>query len=393
MFSTRTGWPRKTNRLHELAEIKRRAGELVDLTASNPTRCGFAYPERELLAALAQPAALRYEPQALGLEAARRAVSAYYAERGVGLPPERLVLTASTSEAYSHLFRLLCDPGDAAVMAAPSYPLFEMLAGIADVRLETAAMSYHGNGARGTWELEAGRLAAAGERTRALLLVHPNNPTGSYVKAAEWAAAQRLAAERGWAVIVDEVFFDYVVEGEAVRLELEEAPAPTFVLNGFSKIAGLPQMKLGWIGAFGPEAARREAMARLEILNDAYLSVDAPIQHAAAEVLRLRRGMQAQIRERVRGNLAGLDAALETVRAAERLRVEGGWNAVVRLPRLHSDEAWAERLVERTGVLTHPGHFYGFGLEGCLVVSLLPEARVFAEGMGRLLETAQRELE
>jgi len=393
VFSARTGWPLAPNRLHQLAQAWRAAGTLLDLTVSNPTVCGFDYPQAALLSALGQAAALRYEPQPLGLEAARRAVVGYYAERGVAVGLDRLLLTASTSEAYAHLFRLLCDPGDAVLMPSPSYPLFEMLASVHDVRLTAVPMVYDQS-----WQLDlAGLEAAATPQTRALLLVHPNNPAGNYLKPHEWTQLQALAAARGWALVLDEVFYDYALPpNEPVELGLERPPALTFVLNGFSKILGLPQMKLAWIAVHGPEAACREAMARLEVVNDLFLSVDAPIQHAAAAMLAARGGIQAQIRGRLQANLTALDRALSSLpalRAVERLRIEGGWSVVLRLPRIHSDEAWAELLLERTGVLTHPGHFYGFGADSHLAFSLLPPTEVFADAVQRLAQAIAAELE
>ncbi|MGH9519689.1 MAG: pyridoxal phosphate-dependent aminotransferase [Terriglobales bacterium] len=388
MFSSRTQWSRAPNRLHTLAAARRGTDAFFDLTESNPTRCGFNYPEAELLAALAQPAALRYAPQPLGLEAARAAVCSYYRDRGPVLDPDRLVLTASTSEAYTLLFRLLCDTGDAATMPTPSYPLFEMLARANDVVLESVPMSYHAG-----WEMDPARLAAAGPRTRAVLLVHPSNPAGNYVSQAAWWNVQELAAARGWAVVVDEVFFDYpVADGAARELDLASAPALTFVLNGLSKLAGLPQMKLAWIAVFGPHAVRIEALARLEILNDLYLSVDAPVQHALPAILALRHGLQDQIRNRVRANLRTLDTALASHPSMQRLQLEGGWNAVLRLPRILSDTEWAERILEQAGVLVHPGHFYEFGLDACLVLSLLPPVETFAEAVRRIVAVAAHAL-
>lgn len=381
MFSSRTQWSRTPNRLHWLTEARRAAGELWDLTLSNPTACGFHYQDTELLAALAQPAALRYTPQPLGLESARTAVCQYYRERGHALEPDQTVLTASTSEAYTLLFRLLCNPGDSAVLPTPSYPLFEMLGQAADVVLQAAPMAYHAG-----WELDMAQLAASGPRTRALLLVHPSNPAGNYIAREAWRQVQELAAAREWAVVVDEVFFDYpVAEGGAPELEMNDLPALTFVLNGLSKLAGLPQMKLAWIAVHGPQALRAEALARLELLNDLYLSVDAPIQHALPAILSLRHDIQDQIRVRVRANLNTLDAVLKDQPALQRLRLEGGWSVVVRLPRVLSDAEWAERLLEQAGVLVHPGHFYEFEMESCLVLGLLSTGNYFGEAVRRML--------
>lgn len=379
MFSTRTAWPLDPNRLHELAEQRRAAGDLIDLTISNPTRCGFDYPEA-LVEALAQPAALTYAPQPLGLESARAAICAYYRERGLAIRLDRVALTASTSEAYSHLFRLLCNPGEAALMPSPTYPLFELLAGAQDVRLRAVPMLYDQG-----WLLDAAMLERAPEDVRALLLVHPNNPAGNYLQPQEWRAVQALAAARGWAVVVDEVFYDFALPpGAPVALDFTACPALTFLLNGCSKLSGLPQMKLAWISAFGPAALVRTAWARLEMLLDLYLSVSTPVQLAAPALLEARRGMQPQIQRRLRENLDRLDAALARLPAVERLPVAGGWSVLLRLPRIHSDAEWAERLVERAGVLTHPGHFYGLEMESCLALSLLLPPEIFAAGVTRM---------
>lgn len=388
MFSRRTGWRLEANELYNKAAGRRAVGDLADLTVSNPTVCGFSYPP-EIAAALASPAALVYEPQAFGLAAAREAVAEYYRARGVAIPPERLALTASTSEAYSHLFRLLCDGGDNVLMPTPSYPLFEMLAGVEEVGLRACPMVYDAG-----WHLDVEGLAArADERTRAVLLVHPNNPAGNYLQPGEWAAVQQLAAARGWAVVVDEVFFDYAWPTAApVPLAWEDCPALTFLLNGCSKLAALPQMKLAWISVHGPRAARQAAWGRLEVILDLFLSVDAPIQHAAPALLAARRAMQTQVRQRLTANLTALDAALASVPEVERLRAAGGWSVMLRLPRIHSDAVWAERLVEQAGVLTHPGHFYGLEQEACLAFSLLPPPAAFADGVGKMLRQVRREL-
>lgn len=388
MFSIRTQWQRTPNRLHDLAEARSATEKIWDLTQSNPTACGLPYPEEELLAALTQPAALRYSPHPLGLMAAREAVCAYYRERGTVVEPSQLLLTASTSEAYSLLFRLLCNPGEAAVLPTPTYPLFEMLAQASDVMLQPIAMTYHAG-----WELELDRLAAAGSATRVLLLVHPGNPTGHYISAKIWDKVQELAAARHWTVVVDEVFFDYPAVGSrAPELALRDLPALTFVLNGLSKLAGLPQLKLAWIAVHGPEKLCHEAMARLELLNDLYLSVDAPVQHALPAILQLRQGIQDQIRRRVRTNLAVLDSSLAGHPSLQRLRMEGGWNAVMRLPRVLGDTQWAERLLQEAGVLVHPGHFYEFEMESCLVLGLLAPPDYFREAIDRMLTVVARTL-
>lgn len=386
VFSKRTNWRLAPNRLHRLAAARRRQGTLLDLTSSNPTACGLAYPEG-LLAPLAQPAGLRYAPAPRGLASARAAVAAYYAERGVEIGVDDLILTASTSEAYAQLFSLLCEAGDAVAMPAPSYPLFEMLARLQQVDLAAVPMLYDQ-----AWHLDLAAIAAVPARTRALLLVHPNNPAGNYVKPEEWRAVQELAAARGWAVVVDEVFWDYpMAEGAQVELDLAQCAALTFVLSGLSKISALPQMKLGWIGVAGPEKMKQEALARLEVVNDLFLSAATPVQLAAGALLEARRVVQPQVLRRIRGNLAALDRALSGHPQAERLRVEGGWSVLLKLPRVHADAEWAELLVERAGVLTHPGHFYGMEQGAHLAISLLPPEDDFAAGVEGILRVVDEE--
>lgn len=390
MFASRTHWNTEENRLARLAAARRAAGTLLDLTVSNPTRCGFDYPEA-LLDALRRPESLTYRPDPFGLPEARQSIAAYYRERGVEAGPEDLVLTASTSEAYSHLFRLLCDPGDCVHTPRPGYPLFDLLASVNDVRLVPYPLYYdHG------WHLDLAALEARIDaRSRAILLVHPNNPTGSYMHPSDWEALQTLAARHDLALIVDEVFFDYPLMAAPDRVaDPRSARVLTFTLNGLSKIAALPQMKLGWMLLSGPPSLVRAARWRLEIINDTYLSVDTPVQWAAAAFLEHRHRMQPQIRRRAAANLACLDACLAAPAAQgllQRLEVEGGWTAVVRLPRLHSDAEWAELLLERSGVLVHPGHFYDFAGEGHLVVSLIVPEEAFAEGIHPLVQLVATE--
>lgn len=372
------------NRLARLAAGRRRDGTLLDLTVSNPTCCGFDYPV-ELLDALRDPRSLTYRPDPFGLPEAREAVAAYYRERGVEAGPDDLVLTASTSEAYSHLFRLLCDPGDRVHTPRPSYPLFDLLASVNDVRLDPYPLFYdHG------WHLDLAALEASLDaRSRAILIVHPNNPTGSYLRPSDWEALQTLAARHELALIVDEVFFDYALAAAPERVtDPRSSRALTFTLNGLSKIAALPQMKLGWMLVSGPAQLVEDARARLEIINDTFLSVDTPVQWAAAAFLDHRGQVQPQIRRRAAANLACLDAAVASPAAKgllQRLEVEGGWTAIVRLPRLHTDAGWAEALLQQTGVLVHPGHFYDFVEEGHLVVSLIVPEDAFSAGIHHLV--------
>jgi alanine-synthesizing transaminase len=392
MFSKRTNWNLEENAYTLALRRHREAGErILDLTASNPTTCGFQYDEAAILEALRDPAALRYEPEPKGMLAARAAVARYYKEKAGEVDPERLILTTGTSEAYSFLFRLLCEPGDEVLIAHPSYPLFEFLAEIQDVKLRPFPIVYdHG------WQVDFhGLQSEIGARTKAIVVVHPNNPTGHFVSTKEAEQLNAICAKHELALIVDEVFLDYELKaagahkkrhGTFARNGAADWAALTFVLSGLSKIAALPQMKLGWIAAGGPAALVRESMARLEVIADTYLSMNAPLQRALPTLLAQRGAMQKQIVGRVEGNLAKLDEELARQRSVSRLEVEGGWYAVLRVPAVQSDEELAIRLLEARGVLVHPGHFYNFAERGYLVISLLTPSGEFAEGTRALLE-------
>ena len=380
MFTRRTSWNLAPNRFTEALERARAQPERTfDLTASNPTTAGLAC-DPSLLQALADPRGVTYRPEAKGLIEARRAVAGYY-HGGAGIMPEQIVLAASTSEAYSFAFRLLCEPGDQVLVAAPGYPLFDFLADLQDVRLVQFPMFYdHG------WQLDLHALEmAASERTRAVMLVHPNNPTGSFIKAGERERLNKLCRARDWALVVDEVFLDFSL-GEAVPSFAGNREALTLTLSGLSKISGLPQMKLGWIVVSGPEEAAREALSRLEVIADTYLSVGIPVQLAAPAFLQARHDFQRGVMERVRANLAELDRQLSEHARVRRLVVEGGWYAVLRVPATRSDEELAIEILERARVEVHPGHFFDFPGDGYLVVSLITPPDEFAEGMRRLLE-------
>ena len=390
MFSKRTDWKLEENAYTRALRQHRQSGRTVlDLTASNPTTCGFQYDEAAILAALQAPAALQYEPEPKGLPAARVAVVQYYQRKNPSarLDSERLILTTGTSEAYSFLFRLLCGPGDEIVIAHPSYPLLDFLADIQDVKLCPFRLVYdHG------WQIDFdGLKRAIGARTRAILLVHPNNPTGHFIGADEAEKLNAICLERRLALVVDEVFLDYEVRSAGARRKMHGSfvsndLALTFVLSGLSKIAGLPQMKLGWIAASGPDGLAGDAMARLELIADTYLSLSAPMQHALPALLGQRDEMQPQILARIGANLVQLDERLAGQKLVSRLEVEGGWNAVLRVPAVQSDEELAIRLLEKHSVLVQPGHFYDFADEGYLIVSLLTRVEEFSEGIGRLLE-------
>ena len=381
MFSSRFHWDLHPNRITQALEAKRCSGaRLLDLTQSNPTRAGLEYPP-EILRAFEDKRVLVYDPAPAGARPAREAVAGYYHARGCDVPPERILLTASTSEAYSYLFKLLCNPGDQVLAPRPSYPLFEFLANLESIEVRQYPLAYHGG-----WGIDVDAVAdAVTDRTRAVVLVNPNNPTGSYVKRAELAGLVRLCAGRGIALISDEVFADFSLSSDAGRvrtLALVE-DCLTFSMSGLSKIAGLPQMKLGWIVVSGPAELRREAMEKLEWIADTYLSVSTPVQCAAARLLAAGEGVQRQIRERCARNLSFVREALAGS-AANLLAVEGGWYATLQVPRVHTEEEWVLLLLDRDNVLVQPGFFYDFEGEAFLVVSLLTEEAVFREGIGRV---------
>ena len=345
MFSSRFHWDFRTNRLTQALEARRRDGaRILDLTESNPTRAGFEYPP-ETVRAFDDPRVLVYEPSPAGAAEARQAVASYYAARGERVVTGRILLTASTSEAYAWLFKLLCDAGDHVLVPRPSYPLFEFLANLESVEVRPYPLVYHGG-----WSIDLDSLAAAvSERTRAVVLVNPNNPTGSYVKRAELEALSRLCAQRRVALISDEVFSDYALEEapdeERVATLVGVEECLTFSMSGLSKVAGLPQMKLGWMVASGPAKLQAEAMEKLEWIADTYLSVSTPVACAAAKLLASGVLVQRQIRERTAGNLAVAREALAGS-AAGILAVEGGWYITVRMPRIRGEEDWAIQLLD-----------------------------------------------
>ena len=383
MFSSRLGQAVARNPLAAAVEHRRAAGRpIIDLTLSNPTCAGLAYPQG-LLSSMGQDRALCYEPAPFGLLSARQAVSDEHARRGLAVPPERIVLTASTSEAYSLLFKLLCDPGDAVAAPRPSYPLVEHLTGLDAVRLEQYRLAFHGR-----WELDESDLRAKASRKglRAIVTISPNNPTGSVMTTAEFAAVASLAHDNDLALISDEVFADYPVSGVAPASALQQDTALTFVLGGLSKSAGLPQVKLGWIAVGGPDSLVAGAMERLETICDAYLSVSSPAQVAAPELLRAGAAVRCQIQERVRRNLSMLGTLASVNPACAVLPVEAGWQAVVQVPATETEDAIVLDLLEHAGVLVHPGYFFDFEREAFLVVSLLPEPPVFASAARAIFE-------
>jgi|SRR5579872_334577 len=376
MFSSRLRWNLSPNPLARLIAEKRAGGaHILDLTESNPTRAGFEYPEHDILEALSSPASLRYDPNPAGLLEARESVGQYYGGR---VAPDRILLTASTSEAYGFVFKLLADPGDEVLVPRPSYPLFEFLAELESVRVVQYPLVYdHG------WMIDFPALEhAIGPRTRAIVVVNPNNPTGSFLKRDELDRLVRLNVP----IIADEVFADFAFAPDPRRVStlVDETGALAFSLSGLSKIAALPQMKLGWIVVSGPQTERNEAYERLELISDTYLSVGTPVQSAAAALLGARASIQDQIRRRTAANLALLRERMRSTPFGL-LDVEGGWYAIVQAPRIRSEEVWVLELLRRHDVLVQPGFFFDFDREAYLVVSLLTPEAVFSEGLSRLL--------
>ena len=384
MFSSRLDWAAGPNPLSRLLHNKRSAGaEILDLTESNPTAAGFSYCSQLVLAALADPRSMRYEPAPAGIIAARAAISEYHSNR---IPVDRILVTASTSEAYGFLFKLLANPGDEVLAPRPSYPLFEYLAALDSVRVVQYPLVYHGGWAI-DFEALRSRITA---RTRAIVTVNPNNPTGSFLKKAELSQLTALCRTHDLAIISDEVFSDYGFEDDPARVRSlsEVEDVLTFSLSGLSKVSGLPQLKLGWIVVSGPESLRKQALDRLELIADTYLSVGAPVQWAAALLVGSREEIQGQILARARENLALLRNKIGADSPWQVLDVEGGWYAVIQAPRIHTEEEWVLTLLDQDNVLVQPGFFYDFEKEAFLVLSLLTPSDIFGEGVQRILGRA-----
>lgn len=381
-FSARTGWDIGENQFAAAIRRARESGRsLIDLAVSNPTVCGFEYDEEAILAPLRNPRSLIYDPDPRGMRSAREAVAEYYAGHGASVDPDTIVLTTSTSEGYGYLFRLLCDAGDEVLVAQPSYPLFDFLADLEDVKLKPYPLFYD----FGWWIDFAELERRIGLRTRAIVVVHPNNPTGHGTRRAERERLEEICLRHGLALIVDEVFLDYSLRRpdveELASFATRPHPVLTFCLSGLSKIAGLPQMKVGWIACFGPERERATAAARLEVIADTFLSMNAPAQLALPAWLGGRAEIQKQILQRIYSNISAIDGS-----RLELLHLEAGWSGVIKLPRLGLD---AESLLDSAGVIVHPGSFYGMREGGRIVVSLIVPARDFLMGVKRISEASR----
>jgi len=384
MLSNRLPAHAETNALSRAVESLRRDGTpVIDLTESNPTRAGIAYPS-DLLAALGAEAALRYEPHPLGLASARTAVADDFARRGVGVDPESVVLAASTSEAYTWVFKLLCDPGTSVLVPQPSYPLFEHLTRLESVRAVPYNLRYHGR-----WEIDFESVAAAPGDTKAILLVSPNNPTGSYVSPREAELLADLCRERGWAIVADEVFAEYAVEMQAPTTEIaRDRDVLSFTLGGASKALGLPQIKVAWMLVDGPRVRRDEALAGLELIADTFLSVGTPVQVALPDLFTRATVVRRAIHDRLARNMTRAREIARRYPSCDLLAVEGGWSAVIRVPAVRGEEAFVIDLLRREHILVHPGYFFDFPHEAFLVASLLPPEDVFADALDRVLRLA-----
>ena len=367
-----------------VAARRRQGATIIDLTETNPTRVGLSYPQ-DLLAPLSDAAGLDYDPQPLGLWPARAAVAADFRRRGIVISADRVALTASTSDAYGLLFKLLCDAGDSVLVPRPSYPLFEHL-----TRLESVDAVPYDLECHGSWRIDIDSVhRACGPRVRAVLIVSPNNPTGSFLHRDDWSALAELSAERGWAIIGDEVFADYAIDPAPHATHvLADSDVLAVSLGGLSKSAGLPQVKLGWIGFGGPPSQVDEALAAYEIVADAYLSVSTPVQVAAPSLIESGAAIRTQILARVRANLASLRKQAAGHASVGVLPVEGGWSAVLQVPAVQSEESLVLELLDQDDVLVHPGYFFDFAKEAFVVVCLLVETEKFDAAIARVLARA-----
>jgi aspartate/methionine/tyrosine aminotransferase len=382
-YSQRLPWSSPNNFSLRVAARRATGHRLLDLTISNPTQVLANYPHLEIAAAYGSVHDFTYRPEPFGDSRAREAIAAYYAAKGIAVSEDRIALTASTSEAYSLLFKLLCDPGDEILVPVPSYPLFEHLAALESVR----TVSYHLRYA-GEWFVDLDDLASAiTPRTRVVVIVNPSNPSGCYSKEHEARAILDIAARHQLALIIDEVFFDFPIaqERQVTPSYCTYQQALTFVLNGMSKLAGMPQMKLGWIVLNGPREQQAEARQRLELILDTYLSVATPVQRAAPQLLEAGAEIRRQLQQRVSSNLMSLQERLRPV-PANCLTVEGGWSAIVQLPEIISEENWILGLLDEASVIVQPGYFFDIPSEPFIVVSLITPCEIFSEGITDISE-------
>ncbi len=384
MFSQRTNWEFEKNPLMaELERLKQQGADILDLTESNPTHCEFSYPSSKILKSLGSESHLDYRPSPLGTLEARESVAQYYADKGFTVTPEKIFLSASTSESYSFIFRLLMNPGESVLVPTPSYPLFQYLAELNDIEILTYPLSY-----RDGWKIESEKIVSLlRANTRALILVNPNNPTGSYIKSHELEAINRLAKDHNLALISDEVFWDFPLEEPFQKFvsTVQNDSVLTFTMGGASKTLGLPQMKLAWTHVSGPEKAVAQALERLEVILDTYLSVNTPVMNSIHDWLLLRSEIQEQMLSRLRQNYDFIQESLPEMKNVSFLKAEGGWYAVLKLPDILSEDEWALEFLRKDHVFIHPGYFFDFDQESYMVLSLLPSLSIFQEGLRRIL--------
>jgi alanine-synthesizing transaminase len=382
-FSNRTRWDLTPNPLSRLLDEKRHEGvTIINLTESNPTACGFEYPKKEILEAFSSEKIMEYHPHPKGVLACREIIADYYKSLNIPANPENIFLTASSSEAYAWIFRLLANPGDRILVPSPSYPLFDFLAQLNDIEIEYYPLEYDE-----TWKIDFGTLSnKISPKTKAILLVHPNNPTGSYVSEEERVKLNQIASRNNLALVSDEVFFDYVFDhGQSSFSSFAgNKEVLTFALNGISKMLALPQMKLGWMVVDGPESLRKAAVEKMEIIADTYLSVNTPIQTAFPEIMKLKTGIQKQILARLNQNKKTLFEIIQNHPSCEYLKSEGGWYALLKVPKIRTDDEWTLTFLKHDDVLIHPGHFYNFDQEGYLVISLLGKNDDLDSGLNKI---------
>jgi hypothetical protein len=386
VFSARTSWHRQLNTLAQLLDERRQSGKpIYDLTISNPTEARIEYPTEEILAALSQASSFRYSPDPKGLLSAREAVAGYYATKRITVDPSDIILTASTSEAYSFLFKLLCNVGDEVLVPVPSYPLFEFLAQLNDVRIRPYVLRYDGE-----WHVDVDSVKRAiTSSTKAIVIINPHNPTGMFLKRDELEMLTEECLRNSLALIVDEVFAGYGFGHDERRTisTASHSDVLTFTLDGISKLCGLPQLKLGWIAVSGGEEEKNEALHRLEIIADTFLSVNTAVQVALPQLLESGEVVRQRIRERVESNLRFLKNVLAENSPISVLKSEGGWCAILKIPNMRSEEEWALKLLDEAGVYVFPGYFFEFQESGCLVASLLTELDAFSRGLEEITKT------
>jgi len=385
VFSTRTSWHRHPNQLTRILDSRRKDGLPVhDLTKSNPTECSIPYPEKAIRDALSRSDMLRYRPDPRGLLSARKAIAEMELRRGIRTAPDTVFLTASTSESYSILFRLLCNPGESVLAPKPSYPLFDFLTRVNDVALQFYQLRYDGE-----WRVDLDSLEkAVSPASRAIIIVHPHNPTGMFISRTEYLEIRQFALRHQLALIVDEVFSEYSFgdSRDFVRSAAPDSDVLTFTLDGISKMYGLPQMKLGWILLSGPGGPVSEASGRLEILLDTYLSVNTPVQAALPDLMTAGMTIRDSIRERVRSNYRSLKGLMQQDCPVSLLNGSGGWYAILRVPGIKTDEEWSVELLQDRGILVHPGYFFDFEGGAYLLVSLIVEGELLSEGAAGIID-------